>query len=286
MQTLKFSALGALTATLMATTASADGHSADMGFALANDGGTLVMMADITAPTEVGTTELSTPLAALAWRPVTGTLMGFTDGKIFEVNTETGELTDLEAAFADDATIADGALVAFDFNNKIDAVRAVSSAGDNLVYFPEGFGDNDERAGTVIRVTDMAYAEDDANAGAEPMVFANAYTNAINGMTAGSTFQYGLDAGTDALISIANNAGTLATVAPVMVDGMATDISAMGGFDIMSPEEGSDMAYAILQMEGADTAGFYMLDLETGEAMMQADLGMGGFTSLAIARHR
>jgi hypothetical protein len=286
MQTLKFSALGALTATLMASTASADGHSADMGFALANDGGTLVMMADITAPTEVAATELSTPLAALAWRPVTGTLMGFTDGKIFEVNTETGELTDLEAAFADDATIADGALVAFDFNNKIDAVRAVSSAGDNLVYFPEGFGDNDERAGTVIRVTDMAYAEDDANAGAEPMVFANAYTNAINGMTAGSTFQYGLDAGTDALISIANNAGTLATVAPVMVDGMATDISAMGGFDIMSPEEGSDMAYAILQMEGADTAGFYMLDLETGEATMQADLGMGGFTSLAIARHR
>jgi len=41
--------------------------------------------------------------------------------------------------------------VAFDFNNAIDAVRAVSSAGDNLVYFPVGFGDNDARANSVRR---------------------------------------------------------------------------------------------------------------------------------------
>jgi hypothetical protein len=56
---------------------------------------------------------------------------------------------DLGATFMAEASMAEGAAVAFDFNNRIDAVRAVSSGGDNLVYFPEGFGDMDERAGSV-----------------------------------------------------------------------------------------------------------------------------------------
>ncbi len=270
---------------LMSGAALADGHSADMGFALANDGMTLVSMADITAPTEVQTMDLSEALDAIAWRPVTGELLGFTNGKVVTIDTASGEMTDLGAMFADDAMVADGSKVAFDFNNKIDAVRAVSSGEDNLVYFPKDFSAED-KAGKVVRVSDLAYAEGDANAGADPMIFANAYTNAINGATAGSTFQYALDAETDALVSLANNEGTLETIAEVSVDGAAADLSDWGGFDIMSPAEGTDMAYAILQMDGAETAGFYTIDLETGAATLVADLGMGGFTALAIAQHR
>ncbi|MBY6201650.1 DUF4394 domain-containing protein [Maritalea mobilis] len=253
------------------------------GYALANDGASVVVMPDLADPATAMSQDLDNAVAAIAYRPVTGDLLGFGAGMIYTIDPMTGMMSDLSASFMDDAMIDDDAMVGFDFNNAIDAVRAVSTAGDNLVYFPDGFGDNDERANSVRRFTTLAYEDGDANAGTTPMVFANAYTNAINGMTASETFQYALDAETDSLVSLANNAGMLATIAEVTVDGMAVDLAPMGGFDIASPAEGENMAYAILQMEGAETAGLYSIDLESGAAEMLADLGMGGVTGFAVA---
>lgn len=261
----------------------ADGPSGISGYALANDGATLLVMQDLGAPGETMMHDLEMPVKALAWRPVTGELLGFANGRIAQIDPATGKMTDLEATFLEGTEIDETAVIALDFNNQIDAVRAVSSAGDNLVYFPDGFGDGDERAGSVRRFTELAYAEDDPMAGASPQVFANAYTNAINGMTAASTFQYALDAETDALISLANNAGTLATIGRVTVDGAEVDLAPVGGFDITSRMEGEDTAFAILQMEGAATAGLYEIDLETAAARLVADLGMGGISGFAAA---
>lgn len=275
-KTLTFAAFA-----LTSTAAVADGHAGTTGYALAENGTALLTMADIAAPSATKAM-LDTPLRAIAWRPVTGTLMGFADGAIYAIDPATGATTNLDASFMDDAVIGADAAVALDFNNAIDAVRAVSTDGDNLVYFPDGFGGGDEKQNSVRRVTGLAYAEGDAMAGSTPMVFANAYTNAINGETAESTFQYALDAETDALISLANNAGTLETIAKVTVDGAAVDLAPIGGFDIYSPMQGSDQAYAILQMEGAATAGLYAIDLETGAASILADLGMGGVTGFAV----
>ena len=280
---MKIQALATSLITLVASPALAAGHAAVSGYALADDGATLVVMGDVNAAADVMTYELATPLKAIAWRPVTGELLGFSDGMIATIDPMSGEMTDLGASFMDDAMIGEGAAVAFDFNNAIDAVRAVTSAGDNLVYFPDGFGDNDERAGSVRRFTDLAYAEGDAMAGTTPMIFANAYTNAINGKTAGETFQYALDAETDTLVSLANNAGTLETISKITVDGMEVDLAPMGGFDIVSAEEGENLALAILQLEGATSAGLYEIDLETGAAMLKADLGMGGITGFAAS---
>ena len=72
-------------------------HAGMMGYALAEDGGTLVTMADISKPGEVETHALETPLRAIAYRPVTGQLLGFADGMIYEVDPGSGELTDLGA---------------------------------------------------------------------------------------------------------------------------------------------------------------------------------------------
>lgn len=263
----------------------ADNHSnpALTGYALGNGGTTLLVMPELQTPGEVMAHALAMPLDAIAFRPVTGDLLGYTNGAVYTIDPMSGAMTDLGATVMEGAMVAEGAMIGFDFNNAIDAVRVVSSAGDNLVYFPEGFGDNDARAGSLRRFTDLAYAAGDANAGATPMIFANAYTNAIAGMKAAGTLQYALDAATDALVTLANNDGTLMTVAPVTVDGMTADLSGMGGFDIVSPEEGTDMAYAILQMEGGDSAGLYSIDLATGAATLLADLGMGGFTGFATA---
>ena len=275
--------LAALLALGTAAPAFAMGHAGTMGYALAENGTTLVTMADLAAPGEAQTFALETPLRAIAYRPVTGQLLGYADGAIYEVDPMSGALTDLGASFMDDAAIGEGA-VAFDFNNQIDAVRAVGSDGANLVYFPDGFGDGDERANSVRRFTDAFYAEGDASAGAEPLIFANAYTNAISGATAGSTAQYALDARANALVTLANNEGTLETVGLLTLDGVAIDVVDAGGFDIVSPTEGTDMAYAVLQIDGEDTAGLYMVDLATGALAGLGDLGMGGFTGFAASQ--
>lgn len=278
-----------LTASLLALTAAtsafADAHATAgiSGYALAGEGRQLVVMADISAPAEVQSYNLRLPVDAIAWRPVTAQLLGFTDGAIYVIDPMSGDMTDLSAMFIEDATIGADAAVAFDFNNQIDAVRAVSTAGDNLVYFPEGFGDNDERANSVRRFTDLAYAPGDAMASATPMVFANAYTNAINGATASETFQYALDAATDSLISLANNDGTLATLGKVTVDGAEVDLAPVGGMDIVSPAEGQNMAYAILNIEGESTSGLYEMDLSTGAATLLAQFADGGFTGFAAS---
>lgn len=273
----------ALVSTLgvLATGALADGHSALKGHALANEGMSLVTMDSLATPGDTQSFDLSMRLDSIAYRPVTGDLLGFSkDGSIYTIDAMSGEMTDLEANFADDAMIG-GVAVAFDFNNALDAVRAVGSDGANLVYFPSNFGD--DRANSVLRFTDTFYAEGDANEGTEPLIYANAYTNAIAGAKAGSTFQYALDARTNSLVSLANNAGELKTIGPVMIDGEAADLVTAGGFDIVSPEEGTDLAYAILQLDGSDTSGLYSIDLETAEATMIADLGMAGITGFAVS---
>ncbi|MEJ6399337.1 DUF4394 domain-containing protein [Yoonia sp. 208BN28-4] len=273
-----------VTASLFAANgAAADGHANLMGYALAGDGNTLVTMSSIADPAAATSYDLSARLDAIAYRPVTGDLLGFSrDGMVYTIDAMSGALTDTGATFADDAMVS-GNAVAMDFNNAIDAVRMVGDDGANLVYFPVGFGDNDERANSVLRFTDTAYAEGDVNEGTEPLIYANAYTNAIAGAKAGSTFQYALDARTNALVSLANNAGTLETIGTVMIDGEAADLVTAGGFDIVSPEEGSDMAYAILQLDGSETSGLYAINLETAEATLLSDLGVTGFSGFAVS---
>ena len=268
---------------LLAAPVLADGHAGTAGYALSEDGASLTVMPSIAAPGEASTVSLSSPVRSIAWRPVTGELLGYADGAVVTIDPMSGKTTDLGATFMDDATIGGDAVVAFDFNNAIDAVRAVSSEGDNLVYFPQGFGDGDERANSTRRFTDLAYAEGDASAGSKAQIFANAYTNAIDGQVAGGTFQYALDAQTDALVSLDNNAGTLETVGPVTVDGEPVDLLPVGGFDIVSPAEGTDAAYAILKIDGEAMSGLYAIDLASGAATLLADLGEIVFTSFAVS---
>ena len=264
---------------LAGNAAFADDHSQTTIYALTGNGSSLLTLDDVTQTANSQSYTLSEALDAIAYRPVTGDLLGFsTAGEIYNVDTTSGELTSLKALFAEEAVIAPGA-VAFDFNNAIDAARLVGAAGTNLVYFPDEFGD--ERANQVLKFTDAFYGEGDVNEGVDPFIFANAYTNAIVGNKAESTFQYALDARTDALVSLANNAGTLATVGGITIDGQPADVLSAGGFDIVSPEAGMDKAYAILQLEGSDTSGVYSIDLETAAATLISDLGVTDIVGFA-----
>lgn len=278
---MKNTLISATALTLLSAPVFAAGHAMPVaGYALGADGTSLVALPGLMETSE--TVTLSGILAAIAYRPVTGDLIGIApNGAVYTIDTTSGALTATENLVGETVAITEGAMVGFDFNNAIDAVRAVATDGSNHVYFPVDFGDNDDRANTVLRFTDLFYADGDVNAGTTPAVFANAYTNAINGMTASATAQYVLDAETDVLATLANNDGTLATVAALTLDGAEVDISAMGDMDIISPAEGENMAYAVLMMEGADTSGLYAIDLETGALTMQADLGAMAFNGFA-----
>lgn len=278
---MKHNLICATALTVLAAPAFAAGHASPAtGYGLTDNGSALIMFPGL-AETG-GTLQLDSAVDAIAYRPVTGDLLGITrNGMIYGIDTGTGALTAMDNAIAPEVMIGADAAIGFDFNNQIDAVRAVTTDGVNLVYFPMGFGDNDERANSVLRFTDLAYAEGDANQGQTPAIFANAYTNAVKGMMASETAQYALDANTDALVTLANNAGTLATVAPITIDGAAADVSAMGGFDIVSGAEGENMAYAVLMLEGAETSGLYGINLATGEATMMAEAGTGTFSGFA-----
>lgn len=64
---------------LLATPAlsASTGHAGSTGYGLLGDGTILAMMADLAAPSDVTTVTLTEPMDAIAWRPVTGELYGF-----------------------------------------------------------------------------------------------------------------------------------------------------------------------------------------------------------------
>lgn len=103
--------------------------------------------------------------------------------------------------------------------------------------------------------TDVFYDAGDANEGADPNIAGIAYTNSL-GVPA-STQQYGIDRTLGVLVTVANNAGTLATVGSLG----ATPITDELGLDISGA---TGVAYANLQT-GPNSV-LYTIDLGTGAA--------------------
>lgn len=268
--------------TVAATAATVEGST---GYLLSKNGQSIVVIDDLAAPTETREIHLSGggAIGALSYRPRTGQLYGYSLGtdaseadQVFEIDTVTGALTDTFSVFGSGVgDIASNAAVGFDFNNSLDAARIVSNQNDNLVYFPTDTASNNPNAGGVIRATDLFYAAGDINEGVNPLIFANAYTNAVDGEVAGETAQFVIDANTDTLATLANNAGTLATVGD-----LGLDVTINGGFEILSDAQGDNLAIALLTEAGGNT-GLYTIDFTTGAASLFADLGARDFASFA-----
>jgi hypothetical protein len=217
-------------------------HAAPMALALVDGGRALARIADLNRPAMGAPMAIrdaagqAVTLDALAWRPATRGLYGFSAATdtVYAVDPTTAVAT----ASATLAGAVGAASVAFDFNNQIDAARLVSAAGDNLVYFPRN------EPADIKRFTPLFYVEGDVNAGRSPRVFGNAYTNAVP--AAGSTVQYVLDAATNSMATLANNTGELRTVGGLTLDGVALAVSDVGDFDIVSAREGDNRAFAVL----------------------------------------
>lgn len=223
-----------------------------IGYALGNNGTTLVRIADLNAPAvATGVTIRSTSgqivsMSDIDYRPATGQVYGYSDAfdAIYVIDTSTGVATQ-QAVRAGATNVG---TLGLDFNNQVDAARIVSTSGANIVFFP-----NNSPPNIANQVTPPFYAAGDVNAGLSPSIFANAYTNAVP--AASATLQYGIDATTDSLVTIANNAGTLVTQGRLFFAGAPLDVGVEGGLDILSFAEGDNTAIALLTAVSTTFAG-------------------------------
>jgi hypothetical protein len=148
-----------------------------------------------------------------------------------------------------------------DFNPTVDRVRVVSESNENRRVNPDN--------GAPLVDLPLAFAGDDANAGADPTVTAAAYIPAPFG---GATTLFDVDTGLDVLATQnPANDGVLRTVGPLGVD-----VSAKNGFDIFTT--GGRMpkttAFAALQPAGQQQSKLYTINLQTGKARAIANIGM------------
>ncbi|PYE85799.1 DUF4394 domain-containing protein [Pseudoroseicyclus aestuarii] len=276
--------VAAAVAALSAAPAFAATLSNSTGYALTNNGNSLVVFNNLADLSDTTTLLLSGSgtIDALAWRPVTQQLYGYAskgDDAVFVIDTMTGVATNTNATIGSGVAIDNSAGVGFDFNNTLDAARAVSTREDNAVFVPgDTIGTLDPMGpdGRVFAVTDLAYS--DSTGLMAPDIFANAYTNAVNGMLASTTLQYGLDSANNSLVTIANNAGTLETVG-ALVDSstdQVLDISGIGGLEILSDFEGDNLALALLNFSNGSTAGLFEIDLSNGRSTRLGDANAPG----------
>ncbi|WOI54791.1 DUF4394 domain-containing protein [Parvularcula sp. LCG005] len=276
--------IGAASALVLASPAMA----APVAYTLGGDGTQLYKITDFNNPgsgTNMALTDaMGQPVSydSLAYRPRTGQLYAYDDtlNRVGLVDLSTGVVTPIvtTASGTPEATVV--ATVGFDFNNAIDAARIVTTDDMNIVFFPNNSPAN------VTRFTDLFYAPGDVNEGADPSIFANAYTNAVP-MTS-TTRQFGLDSQTNSLVQINNNSGHLTTVGRLTLDGMTTlDFTDNGGFDILSYSEGDNTAYALLTTGGGIGLFTFALTANADGWLETTFLGSFGsftnvFTSLAV----
>lgn len=241
-------------------------------YAIGSGGGTLISFqsnnpGNVTVIGNFG--GAATFLDALDFRPATGQLYGYLDStdSFYTVNLSTGQLT--LASVGASAAPTNTFQLGMDFNPVIDRLRVVSDSGQNVVYNPV--------TGAAAAFTTLAYATGDVNENASPSIIDNAYSNNLSGTA--STQQYAIDYGTDTLVTLANNAGTLATIGAL---GVNTDTYT--GFDIFTSAGGVNTGYAILTPLGG-VPSFYTINLATGQATLVGAVGTGADTqvySLAV----
>lgn len=261
-------------------------QAAPIALTLGDNGATLVRMGDLSNPAMKAGVAITDGMGGaiamsdIDWRPSDGRVYGYSNmtDTIYTIDVTTGVAT----AVTTNAGATNVDTVGLDFNNRIDAARIVSTNDDNLVFFPEDFAPARPDQPEIARFTNLFYLAGDMNAGQNPEIFANAYLNATpeakGNADAMGAVQYALDAATDSLVMLNNNAGDLTTVGLVTFGGERLDFTANGGFDVYSTfMDGMfmDMAFALLTT--ADGIALYSLMLDPVMGQVAAErLGFVG----------
>ena len=199
-------------------------------------------------------------ILGLDFRANGGNIWAITDANlIYEIDTVNFTATSAGPTLNPTLTSA-GSSFGFDFNpNAAGGVLFRTIAGDG--------GNNrvgDTRTSDYLFTdtggadrTPVFYAAGDVNEGATPNIQGIAYDNNI--VLAGSTQQFGIDATNGALVTVANNAGTLVTVGDLALNGLISNELA---FDISGD---TGIGYASIALGGGPSQ-LYTIDLTEGSA--------------------
>ncbi len=239
------------------------------GYTILN-GTSLVRIDDLMNPAGVTVLPITgdvSRLDAIAYRPNTRGYFGYDDAtdSIYEIDVATGATTFVVAgdtgAMRPEGTSTTNS--SMDFNNAADAARFVSVNDENGVFFPDD-STATSPAGLspdITRVTDLFYVDGDDNVTVDPNVIGNAYYGALPQALAGANNggkQLAIDSGTDALLTLGNNAGTLTTLGKFTLGGIELAFGDFGGLDILSPMPGTDIGIALLEVGAIQ--GLYRFD--------------------------
>lgn len=198
-------------------------------------------------------------LVALDYQPATGNLLLLgSQSNVYKLDSFRSSSFSATLLNTLDPTVP-GSDYAFDFNPAFMEgafARIITNENDNRVIN----GTSGEYLAPVEK-TDVFYAPGDMNEGANPNIVGIAYDNNVMGAT--STQQYGIDASLGILTTVANNAGTLATIGGL---GLGMPILADLGFDIAASGE----AFASIN------SSLYTIDLGTGAASLIGSIGGAG----------
>ncbi len=190
--------------------------------------------------------------------------------QVYTINLSTGAATPVGSAI----TLATGMMnLSFDFNPMVDRIRVTSSTGQNYRLNPVD--------GTLSATdTPLNYAAGDARAGAQPQVYAVAYTNSAAAAASTSLYYYdfNLDQLATTLAPASPNTGTLNTVG---LSGIVTRNGTGLDLDITT----TNVNTAFLSANVSDTASnFYVVDLATGEARLLGTIGVRAvITEMAVS---
>jgi len=228
-----------------------------------------------------GSFNAGTDVVGLDFRPLTGALYALgSDGQLYTVDLTSGATTDVGTPLTPAApfSFAEATGVAFDFNPVIDRIRIVLPDDTNLVVNPDTGAIQAEQA----RVD---YAPGDDNDALDPAVTAAAYTNSVFGETSTATRLFVIDSDGDILAtqSAAPPApGEPSTVGQLTTVGaLTTGITEANGFDILSPESGSNAAF-VTSSDGLLTT-VYTVDLATGGTTSEYTLPARNITGFTLS---
>jgi Domain of unknown function (DUF4394) len=215
--------------------------------------------------------DLTAALLGIDYRPANGQLYGTTSNGVFAIDPSSGNATLVNTI---SPTFNGGTISGVDFNPAADALRITGANGQNFRIAGGGLGATNVDG-------NLAYAAGDTNAGVSPTITASAYTNSFAGTPAGRTTQlFNIDSNLDVLV-LQNppNNGTLGTIGSLGVN-----VGTVGGFDIFSPSNGVNTAFAAFAPDGSTAASLYTIDLGTGAATSLGQIGTGaGFNLTGLA---
>ena len=213
-------------------------------------------------------------LLGIDYRPADGQLYGITSTGVFTIDSS-GNAARVNTF---STTFNGGTTSGVDFNPAADALRIVGANDQNF-----GIGGGG-RGATGVQ-TPLAYAAGDPNATANPTITAAAYTNSFAGpagtlASPRATQLYDIDSALNVLV-LQNppGSGTLTTIG-----NLGVNVGTVGGFDIFSPTNGENTAFAAFAIEGSTAASLYSINLTTGAASSLGQIGTGaGFNLTGLA---